>query len=97
MSLFASILLVYLVLMHCSTGPASAYINNSTSTVAAATTGAAAAAASPFRVFIDDGFFLPGETEILRAFISSSSGRLEVSGESTGAFLSFKGYYNPDK
>jgi hypothetical protein len=49
--------------------------------------------APPVRFFIDEGFFLPGDTELLRAHISGSGGRMVVSGESSGAFLSVKGYY----
>jgi hypothetical protein len=55
------------------------------------------AAGGPVRFFIDEGYFLEGETEILRAHIAASGGRLTISGESTGAFLSVKGYYAPDK
>jgi hypothetical protein len=49
------------------------------------------------RFFIDEGYFEEGETEILRAHIGASSGRLALSGESTAAFLSVKGYYVPDR
>jgi hypothetical protein len=51
----------------------------------------------PARFFIDEGFFEDGETEVLRAHIAASGGRLVISGESTAAFLSVKGYYVPDK
>ncbi|KAI8476030.1 MAG: hypothetical protein J3K34DRAFT_516940 [Monoraphidium minutum] len=57
----------------------------------------AAAAPPPTRVFIDEGFFIGGETDILRAWIGASEGRLEVSGESSGGFMSIRGYYVPDK
>ncbi|GBF95305.1 hypothetical protein Rsub_08336 [Raphidocelis subcapitata] len=52
---------------------------------------------APARFYLDEGFFEEGETEILRAHISASWGRLVLSGESTAAFLSVKGYYVPDK
>jgi hypothetical protein len=55
----------------------------------------AATPAAPVRVFIDEGYFMTGETEILRALIAASNGSMIISGESTGAFLSVKGYYNP--
>jgi hypothetical protein len=48
------------------------------------------------RVFVDEGLFLEGETEVLRAHAAASGGRVAVTGESTGAFLSVKGYYAPD-
>eukprot|EP00879_Flechtneria_rotunda_P016502 GHRR01017270.1.p1 GENE.GHRR01017270.1~~GHRR01017270.1.p1 ORF type:complete len:910 (+),score=306.65 GHRR01017270.1:263-2992(+) len=51
----------------------------------------------PARFFLDEGYFLEGDTEILRAYISASSGRMEISGESSAAFLSVKGYYVPEK
>jgi hypothetical protein len=54
----------------------------------AATT--AADAAGVTRFFIDEGFFLDGDTEVLRAYISASDGRMTISGESTAAFLSVK-------
>jgi hypothetical protein len=61
---------------------------------------AAASTATPdplVRVFIDEGLFLEGETEVLRAHASASpQGALRVTGESTGAFLSVKGYYAPE-
>jgi hypothetical protein len=47
------------------------------------------------RFFIDEGYFEAGETEILRAYISASRGRMVLAGESTAAFLSVKGYYAP--
>uniref|UniRef100_A0A383WF20 Tubulin--tyrosine ligase-like protein 5 n=1 Tax=Tetradesmus obliquus TaxID=3088 RepID=A0A383WF20_TETOB len=49
------------------------------------------------RFFIDEGYFLEGDTEILRAYITASQGRLEISGESSGAFMSIRGYYVPEK
>ena len=49
------------------------------------------------RFYLDEGYFMDGETEILRAYISASGGRLAISGESSAAFLSIKGYYVPDK
>lgn len=52
---------------------------------------------TPARFFIDEGYFMEGETEILRGYIAASEGRLHISGESTAAFLSVKGYYIPDK
>lgn len=52
---------------------------------------------SPTRFFIDEGYFLDGDTEILRAYIAASNNRLEITGESTAAFLSVKGYYVPEK
>ena len=51
----------------------------------------------PVRFFIDEGYFLPGDTEILRAYVSASNNRLEISGESTAAFSSVKGYYVPER
>lgn len=54
-------------------------------------------AGRPARFYIDEGFFLAGETEVLRAHVAASDGRLVVSGESSAAFLSVKGYYVPDK
>lgn len=42
------------------------------------------------RFFIDEGYFLEGDTEILRAYVSASNGRMMISGESTAAFLSVK-------
>jgi hypothetical protein len=50
----------------------------------------AADAAEGTRFFIDEGFFLEGDTEVLRAYISASDGRMTISGESTAAFLSVK-------
>lgn len=51
---------------------------------------AAVDAAGVTRFFIDEGFFLEGDTEVLRAYISASDGRMTISGESTAAFLSVK-------
>jgi hypothetical protein len=56
---------------------------------------AGAAAPGAARFFIDEGYFEEGETEVLRAHIAAAGGRLVVSGESTAAFLSVKGYYVP--
>lgn len=42
------------------------------------------------RFFIDEGYFLEGDTEILRAYIAASGGRMTISGESSAAFLSVK-------
>jgi hypothetical protein len=56
---------------------------------------AASNVSQPIRFFIDEGYFMTGETEIVRAYISASKGRMSISGESTAAFLSMKGYYNP--
>jgi hypothetical protein len=50
----------------------------------------AAAGSSPVRFFIDEGYFLEGDTEVLRAHIAASRGRLAISGESSAAFLSVK-------
>jgi hypothetical protein len=42
------------------------------------------------RFFIDEGYFLEGDTEVLRAHIAGSGGRMVVGGESSAAFLSVK-------
>jgi len=55
---------------------------------ASAETASAGQAATRF--FIDEGYFLEGDTEILRAYISASKGRMMISGESSAAFLSVK-------
>ena len=57
--------------------------------IAAEGSGQPAAGAST-RFFIDEGYFLEGDTEILRAYISASDGRMTISGESSAAFLSVK-------
>lgn len=53
----------------------------------------AAASSSAVRFFLDEGYFLEGDTEILRAYIAASQGRMTISGESSTAFLSVKVRY----
>jgi hypothetical protein len=54
------------------------------------------AAGASTRFFIDEGYFLEGDTEILRAYISASDGRMTISGESSAAFLSVKVWGLPE-
>lgn len=48
----------------------------------------------PVRFWLDEGFFLEGELQILRDMIMGSNGSMVVSGTSNGAALSTKGYYD---